>query len=280
MGNEANGVDDLLEGYIPPEENTEVPPVEGTPSAEETPATAEPPVGDAAPVVEEPNPAKAAGVAPNEEPPKVETPPVASVDPRDEMIKQQDDTIKSLQEMVEKISQQVAHGIPAPAVPEVKDAPVTFLEKEEDLDKALNSVDNFNAMLTGVISKAEEVIMAKAQMLAVQIANDIYTKRTAAQEFYTANPDLASNKSYVGMVANELAAAHPEWDMQKVIANLANEVRTRLHLGVAAPQAGAPVVETPPASPAFATGRQSRGGGPAPTSDPVAKEVADLLDGI
>lgn len=270
-----NEINDLLDGYLPPVENNEEPPASDTPTPE--PPAEPPPPSEEPPPVESLPPSSPQEDLNNEQPtPPAEPPPVAppSEDPRDTRIKQLEETISALQQTVESVSKQATQApvAPAPAAPEAK---LTFLEKEEDLDKALNSVDNFNSLLASVVSKAEEIIAAKAELIAAGVAHQVFSQRTAVNEFYQANSDLAANKAFVGVVANELAAAHPEWDMIKIIENLGGEVRGRLKLAGVAP--AQPPIDAPTETPAFVPGNSSRTSVAGTAETKLQKEVNDLI---
>lgn len=246
------------------------------------------PIEEPAPIVEEPV-AEPTSDAPQESPaeptgepvPPPSEPPVApapSEDPRDVQIAQMTDTISALQKMVNDIA--ATQGQPkAQATTEdaIASAPIKFVESEDALDEALKTADNFNAMLSNAMQKMQEQFAAMAQQMAVQVAHGIYTQRAAADDFYRANQDLAANKAFVAMVADEMAAAHPDWDIMKVMEALAGEVRNRLHLSQTAPVA-APTSDAP--APAFAGSQVSRpSAGPTPTSG-TQKEINDLIDGF
>lgn len=245
------------------------------------------PIEEPAPIVEEPvaeptsdvpqeSPAEPTGepVPPPSEPP-VE--PAPSEDPRDVQIAQMTDTISALQKMVNDIAAAQAQPKAQAAVEDAPVAPIKFVESEDALDEALKTADNFNAMLSNAMQKMQEQFAAVAQQMAVQVAHGIYTQRAAADDFYRANQDLAANKAFVAMVADEMAAAHPDWDIMKVMEELAGEVRNRLHLGQTAPVA-APASDAP--APAFAGSSVARpSAGPTPTSS-TQKEINDLIDGF
>lgn len=259
----------------PPAEPPPVePPVEPPPSIEPapTPASQEPPV------------------APPPTPPVEPTPPPPPVgDAKDAEIASLRDTVEQLRGIIENISKQAIkppEAQPAPVGPDGQPVPVeppkhSFVASEDDLDKALNSADNFNSLLSNVVNKTQESMLLMIPQLVMKLADETVTRRMAVAEFYSANKDLAANKAFVGMVANEIAAKNPEWTMEQVIEKLADEVRGRLRLTgqIPTPPSGTPPPK-PPAAPAFAGGGGSRPGGGAPPMDRMAKEINDLLDGV
>jgi hypothetical protein len=202
--------------------------------------------------------------------------PEPVVNPLQAMIDQQNSTISELRLMIEKLATQATAAPVAAAVEPVAPGAISFLDKEEDLDKALNSKDNFNALLTSVMHKAQEAMMVNLPQVVGAMADKIVNQRLAAKEFYDNNKDLSANRAFVSIVANEMASANPEWDMGKLISNLGDEVRKRLALvqGVA-PIVGQPAVAEP--GPAFVQPSGARPTGGAPALDKMAKDILDMI---
>lgn len=263
------------------------PPIEPEPAPE--PAPVDPPT-EPAPVIPQEPPAEPPGepVPPPTDPPAVPAPtvePPPASDPRDAQIAQMMETIAALQKTINDVAS--ARNVepptpPAPTEPKVH----KFFEKDEEVDEALKTVEGVNGMLSKVVDRAQEQILSIVPQIVAQISNYMISQRFAANDFYQANPDLSANKAFVGMVADEVAAAHPDWDMFKVMEGLADEVRSRLRLsGQVTPQPAAipqPLPTDPPApAPAFAGTRgPARSGGGTPTLTPIEKEISDLIDGF
>jgi len=159
-----------------------------------------------------------------------------------------------------------------------------FVEKEEELDKVLDSVDSFNNYMTKVVVKAQEGVLTSIPQLVAKLADQVVTQKLAVAEFYRENKDLVGNKAFVGIVANDLAAKNPGWNMEKIISELGTEVRTRLRMSGITPQA--PVVPATPAAPAapvdppaFVVGGGSRPGPGGPPMTAMEKDIMSLLDG-
>lgn len=285
MNSLSEEIDDLIGGGAveePPPVSDPEPVPEPEPEPEPTPVIEEPAPN---PSSDDPAPVEPSGVV---EPPAAT--PVASTpapaepvaDPRDSQIQQLQETIAALQKTINDVAS-VSRQSETPAAPAPTSAPaIKFLEKEEDLDQALGSVDNFNGLMSNVISKAQEQILAMVPQIAAQIAGNVVTQRMAVNDFYLANQDLAANKAYVGIVADEIARANPEWDMFKVMEKLADEVRSRLRISGQGNPSSSPVQDplpTPAApTPAFATPGNARPSSGAPKVSPLEKEISDLLD--
>lgn len=273
-------IDDLIGNEPPTPTHTSEPAPE--PELAPEPASVSEPAPEPSP---SPEPEPIAEPAGEPTPPPVEPPatpaPEPSSDPRDAQIAQMADTIAALQKMVND----VAAAQVKPSTPAVEPTPsvaMKFVESEDALDEALKTADNFNAMLSGVMQKMQEQLSTAVQQIAYQAAHGVYTQRAAADDFYRANQDLAANKAFVAMVADEMAAAHPDWDILQVIEGLAEEVRSRLHIampGQVAPTT--PVLANEPTStPAFIRGGGARPGAGAPQVSEMQKELDSLLDGF
>lgn len=247
------------------------------PVADSTPAEPEPTAAPDAPQepVAEPT---GEPVTPPAEPP-VEPAPNQG-DPRDAQIAQLNETIAALQKTINDVVVKQTQEV-APASEPAAPAAMKFVESEEALDEALKTVDNFNAMMSNAMQKMREQMTEMVQQMALQVAHGVYSQRAAADDFYRANQDLAANKAFVGMVADEIAAAHPDWDMFQVMETLGVEVRNRLKLA----NPNAPVVPNEPVpsnepAPAFAGKQGARPSGGAPQLSPQQKEINALLDGF
>jgi len=103
-----------------------------------------------------------------------------------------------------------------------------FLASNEIFDDVMKDKDNFNALLTSVVNTAVE----RSLRLMPQIAGTLYEQRStlgnAVSSFYKDNADLEPHKKYVGFVANEVSAQHPDWGLSQILQETEKEVRTRL----------------------------------------------------
>lgn len=209
------------------------------------PAPASEPTPEPAPAAPEPAP------APTAEPLPVEPP--AAEDLRDA-------TIEGLRAEIARLA--ALSGAPAPVAPVEPVAPppqapvapqapapqpsapavIEFVKSEEELNQVLDSVGNFNSFLTRfasdiaqniraqVVSEAKEATMVSIPALVGNLAEQAVNMRMAVKEFYSANSDLAPYASYVGSVANEIAAREPQLPLDQLFEKLGPEVRSRLHL--------------------------------------------------
>lgn len=260
-------VEELI-GDIQPTAPVEPPPVVEPPVAAVEPPPAEPPVVE--PSVVEP---------PKVEPPIVEPPPAK--DSKDAEIDAMRSTIEDLRRTIETVAAQASAPRSAEPQPAVVPKVIKFVEKEEELDQVLNSVDNFNSFMTNVVAKGNEQLVGNLSNLVAPLVDKIVTQKMAVNEFYSNNKDLAGNKAYVGMVANELAVKNPNWSLEDVIKELATEVRNKLRMsGVVPPQAPeASSLAVVPEAPAFVPGSGTRPGGGGPSLTRIEAGIADLLEG-
>lgn len=167
-----------------------------------------------------------------------------------------------------------------------------FLESEDALNMALDKVENFNALLEKVVERAREEAVEKVLLsipqLATQLVNQQMTLRMAADEFYKVNADLEPYRNFVGFVTNEIASAHPDYDLRTLLDETAKEVRKRIGLSGMAPSAqnrqaappGSPAAAGPD-SPAFAHGPGARPGrAQASNINPQEQQILDLLQDL
>jgi hypothetical protein len=281
-----NELEKSVSDFVSDEPKVEEAPVESAPPTVEPPAVPDPPIVE--PPIEPP-------VTPLEGKPveqSMSAPPPAQVpvqepvaDPKDMELATLRSTVEDLRKMIEQTAAQATMSKPAPVSAEpAASSVIKFIEKEEDLDKVLNSVDNFNAFMTTALQKGNEQILTTIPQIITKLADQVVTQRMAVAEFYGANKDLAGNKAFVGMVANDIAAKNPGWNMQQIIEKLGEEVRNRLRLsGVATQPPGAPVMQPPPSTPeapAFVPGSGARQGAGGSSLTRMEKDIADMIADI
>lgn len=175
-------------------------------------------------------------------------------------------------------------GAAPPVIPEV--LPPNFLEGVD----WTQGVDD-PAVVTEVLNKVYAKAMEDASLRASEnILRSIpqlivnYTTRQAAmsnlvQEFYTNNPDLVDVKRTVAMVANEIAAENPDWQVGDVFKESASRTRRILGLGeqVRPPVPPAGENTAVPRKPGLPPGTGSRSATPGASKTSLEKEVEDLI---
>jgi len=268
------------------------------PEPEPTPA----PVPEPEPTPE-PEPVPEPVPEPTPEPEPEPTPePEPEPEPEEETIEQIRERLQKTIDFYEgrSVAPPVAQPAPAPApapapVPEpqiqpqeIKLDPVVFVSKEDvaDLsDDPEKLATIFNTMLNKVRLDAIQQAIPLAQertMLSVPQITAQYIKRhnamkTLVDDFYAKNSDLKVVQRSVGMIANEVHAEHPDWQVQQVFDEAAT--RTRSALGLKAPVVGKQTAQgtKPAANPAFANPSQSRARGGQKKLTGMAKEIDDLI---
>ncbi len=160
-----------------------------------------------------------------------------------------------------------------------------FFVDDSEYNDVFESKEAMNKVLTRVYKSAVEGVLRTIPKVInnlVQTQVDIHT-RTA--DFYAKNKDLADMKQFVGVVANDLASKHPDWNLDKLFEELGgngkdNVGEVRRRLGIKRMQEKKEVVSDRSRKPPF----PSRGSGARPAEDkepnltPLEKEISSLLD--
>jgi len=274
---QVNDMLDTLEGYVPPvEEPPKVDtPAETPPPADDTPPPppAEVPPTDGEKVdTETPPVSETPAETP---PPPVETPPPPPPAPAPSIT---DDRIKALEEQNKKLLEQVMvltealQGKPTPppesvlppkpsepsvtppvATPtEVKQDIYPLIKNEDEFTEMFKSHEKFNEVITSAMNKAVNTVLLSIPQTVVKLVEQEIGMKELVNEFYRVNEDLKPHAKFATYVANELAAANPDWNVGKVFEETGKEVRKRLGLSEIARMKTPPPSEenTPP--PAFA----------------------------
>ena len=112
---------------------------------------------------------------------------------------------------------------------------------DNDFEDVLSSADNLNKLLNKVANAAalegeqrgyKRAIIDTPKIVS-KIAGEQMTARDAARDFLDANPDLLPVRSFLGLIANELQARHPDWDVKTLFEKSGEETRKRLKLSKA-----------------------------------------------
>ncbi len=193
---------------------------------------------------------------------------------------------KQEQPVQQPIQQQVQH-----AQGVQRSGPIEFVATEEELDKMLDSKDGFNTFMTGVVEyvtavayeklmgSGREQLLRDIPSMVMNITDQQVALRNVIGEFYNKNGDLVPYSSFVGYVANEIAAKEPGLSLQGLVGKLGPEVRMRLGLnkGVQNAQVQNAQAQNVQQSPGFPpSGTPARGGGQSgPTG--ITKEILDTI---
>lgn len=119
---------------------------------------------------------------------------------------------------------------------------------DDEYDNLVGDPKAFNSMLNKVYRQAladsRELLLKNASKELTPFVKEQINQHTIAAEFYRANPDLVKVRSFVGHVADEVAAQNPDLELADILAKVAPEVRKRLGEQQAASGAR-PVVQNP-----------------------------------
>ena len=123
----------------------------------------------------------------------------------------------------------------------IKDGEVLDFVGDQDLDELLSDKNKFNEFLSGVVNQVrnnttEQVYRNLPQMVQTQVQSQNQLK-TFVDEFYKQNEDLLPVRKTVGAVANEIAAEHPEYELNQLFSETEAKVRKMMGLKRDAQQA-------------------------------------------
>lgn len=111
---------------------------------------------------------------------------------------------------------------------DVKMPPIEI--SKEEFDEIFESPEKLVDLLNRVRESAVEQVLKSVPSLASNIVNQQMVLKGMVQDFYEANQDLRNVKPFVAVVANEIAARHPDWGVERVFQETAIETRKRLGL--------------------------------------------------
>ncbi len=177
-------------------------------------------------------------------------------------------TVNTLQKTLESLLQ-------GGSKPEKKVEPVkstSYVASQEEVDKALESHESLNALLSKVKDDARKETLATLPAIIDNVVRTQFTLRSKVSDFYKDNKDLTPHKEFVGHVVNDLMGKNPDWDLDKVFGELPKEVRKRIGLKQQVDSKGG---KNPPAP---RGGRGARLPAEHPTEAGILQEeIADLI---
>jgi len=136
-----------------------------------------------------------------------------------------------------------------------------FLEGVADLDSVLSSPEELNKLLVMVYNtaleeasklSASQIMRGLPETISV-VAKQQYERIEQVKDFYTQNPDLKPVQGTVAAVAQEIAAANPEYTTAKLFEETAKKTREILQIKEGMKEK----TKTPATKPAFAQQRRS-----------------------
>lgn len=129
--------------------------------------------------------------------------------------------------------------------------------KDYDFDEVRDDPEKFKKFMFDVANyvkkQTEESVYKNLPQTVSSIAGQQIELRQTAQNFYNENPELAEVKPFVAKITNQVASENPQWDMQKVLA----EVAKRSYKSLGLEKSAKPQSKSNKSKPGFA---ESKGG--------------------
>lgn len=173
-------------------------------------------------------------------------------DDRDMLFKELDDLAKSkmsqpVQQQVQRKEEDTIDVTPppkpveevAPKKPAVPRADAIGFVSNDEYEDVVTDPVRFNEALNRVYDQAIRYMTSSIPELVGNLVNRQANMRQLVDDFYKENSDLVPMKNYVGYVANELQAKHPDWPYDKLLNEVSVDVRKRLNTSKRAEQAEA-----------------------------------------
>jgi hypothetical protein len=286
LEDEVNELDDFTPNI--PEPDLEAEP-ERTPDAVSKPAEIEEDDAESEPEPEPESEPVAAESAPEPEPVEKESEGDIIAQLRAE-IANRDSTIlalKSGQPAPEPaLPKEESQTPPAKAMPTPQPAPVSSDEPVDyigdlDIDDVTADKEIFNRIINQAVADAvaraktaatQDTMLAIPDVIQHQVKQQNYINN-AVRSFYEDNPDLSEVRPTVAAVAQNLAAEHPDWNIEKLFTEAGEATRKVLRLPKAA-SSTKPDDNSEFTNPAF-TGKTSKRSAPRQVSD-LQKEIDEL----
>jgi len=241
-------IGDLIADYVPPvegatEEEVKVDGQEGQERSEEAAGGQVEAVAESGkeekeevkpPVEGEPGPAPVAAPVVEVKPPEELAPVVEKTEI--ELMREENAALKAhIEEIVGKLAgprevKPVTEEERVAQAEAAKKQVLQFIDSNETFDTVMSDVKNFNALLTAVVNTSVERGLRMIPQVVTSIVDQTVTLKTAVADFYRANGDLVPHKKYVGFIANEVTAEHPDWELEKVMEEVENQARGKLRL--------------------------------------------------
>jgi hypothetical protein len=190
--------------------------------------------------------------------------------------------VATLTELVDKLSGP-KENIPTTPTAETPPVPtkVVGLEdifKDLDFDAVMESKENFMKFMIDTMTVVkeqtkQETLTAIPNVVGSFIQRQVGVREVAA-EFYSKYPELKRVKQYVGHVANEVHAEHPDWTINQVVEEAAKRTKETLNIQVVVEEGEKKeAVKPKPSLPGGSTGART----PKAPSAGFQDEINDLI---
>ena len=218
----------------------------------------------------------------------------AAADSRDKQISNLTEQVAALSQQISALLNSQAKGADAPAKEEQKrdameddfeevkkDLVSEFVNSDEEYDQTFDKREKMNEILKRVQESSVQGALRAIPKIINKIVPQYVQMYQKTADFYNKHPDLKPHAQFVGQVTNDIVSKNPDWDMDKVFAELGGddknlgEVRKRLGLKKSAETAAKKDNVT---RPAFGKAQSARQGSDAAEKlTGVEKEIADML---
>jgi hypothetical protein len=289
----ANEITELIGDFVPaaePTQNTEILSEEVKASGEEGQERSEEKGGEqveGAKPEEEKVVAKPVEMAEPVAEPVVEKKPVVEEKSELDRIREENVSLRlHIEEVVGKLSAPKPQQVATPeqqraAAEQTARQILQFIPDNEKFDVAMSDAKNFNALLTSVVNTAvERSIRVMPQIMSTLVDHQM-TLKSAVTDFYRVNDDLVPHKKYVGFVANEVTAAHPDWELENVLKEVEGQVRGKLGLARSSSQSVSPIGRESTArqsNPGFVPSSGGSRRGSTTSTGNLSRQEKDILD--
>lgn len=155
---------------------------------------------------------------------------------------------------------------------------------DRDFDSIVESKESFTEWAKEFAEKIQkqthEAVLEKLPDTVSSYVDSQVTIREKVKDFYEKNSDLAQAKKYVGVVANQVAAEHSDWEFDDVLAETARRSRETLGLKQQAEQNEKASSSQKKSSPAFSGGTKTGSAkrSAAPELSELEKEIDELIN--
>lgn len=259
-------IDDLLEDIPAPQEDEGSEEVDEEVEEQEQEEVEEAPVEDATEVEEEEEPEEDLPEEVEEDDEEVEEDEgEEEVEEPEDAVPDDDQGLADYRERLNKIAEAAlksgvklpadlleipeAEPAPAPADPIVPQQPVPpmgptpesyndfgILMEGVNFDDFMDNEENFVSGMRDILSRHEQMLSQRFMTTVPGIVQNQVRQITALQRatenFYSKNEDLTAVKPTVGAVANQIADAHPDWPIDRIMEESAKSTRKLLRLPV------------------------------------------------
>lgn len=245
-----------------------------------TPGVASSGMEPPAPPMDEPLEAEKAPVAPPAPQKEEEKPAEAPAAEVPAIEAEADSRIEALRAEIERLTKSQMRPAQAEATPVQPAKPLTFVTTDEELTDMVTDAGKFNEVLGKAVATAIQAIAPISR----KIVADQLVVNNSVMSFWMRNQDLAPYSAYIGIVTEEVEAAHPDWEPTKIFQEAGKEARTRLEkmgysLGGTV-QPATSVTPSAPAAPKRPAGpppvRIAGGAPPAPVLSDFEKQFMDM----